>query len=80
MNHDAIKAILPEKGKIDKYDNREAIIKFKNYGNSFLHPFSVFLDFESTLINKQEDEEQIKNVINKHKENSCGIKYNCRAT
>ena len=90
MNNEAIRAILPEKNKTDKYGKREDILKFKNYGNSFLHPFSVFLDFESTLINKQkenivleeeneqnEDEEEIKNVINKHKVNSCGIKYNC---
>ena len=49
MNHEAVKAILPEKNKIDNYGNREDIIKFKNYGNSFHHPFSVFLDFESTL-------------------------------
>ena len=63
------------KNKIDNYGYREDIIKFKNYGNSFHHPFSVFLDFESTLINKEkvnivleenkqeeikEDEEEIK--------------------
>ena len=38
-----------KKNKVDKYGNREDILKFKNYGNSFLHPFSVFLDFESTF-------------------------------
>ena len=33
MNHEAVSAILPEKDKIDKYGNREDILKFKNYGN-----------------------------------------------
>ena len=42
---------LPEKEKVDRNGNREDILKFKNYGNSFAHPFSVYLDFESTLIN-----------------------------
>ena len=49
MNKEAIKAILPEKEKIDEYANREDILKFKNYGNSFTHHFSVYLDFESTF-------------------------------
>ena len=53
MNNESVRAILPENNKVDKYNNREDILKFNNYGNSFPHPFSVFLDFESTLINKQ---------------------------
>jgi len=55
MNNESVRAILPTKDKVDKYGNREDILKFKNYCNSFLHPFSVFLDFESTLINKQKE-------------------------
>ena len=53
MNNESVRAILPEKNKIDNYGNREDILKFKNYGDSIPHPFSVYLDFESTLINKQ---------------------------
>ena len=34
MNNESVRAILPEKDKVDKYNNREDILKFKNYGNS----------------------------------------------
>ena len=49
MNHEAVKAILPEKNKVNFIGDREDILKFKNYSNKFEHPFSIFIDFESTL-------------------------------
>ena len=45
MNHEAVKAILPEQNKEDWNGNREDIIKFKNFGNMFAHPFSIFFRF-----------------------------------
>ena len=47
MNNEAVKTILPEKNKEDWNGNREDIIKLKNFGNTFAHPFSVFLDLEN---------------------------------
>ena len=84
MNHEAVKAILPEKNKVNFIGDREDILKFKNYGNNFKHPFSIFIDFESTLKPIQEEEskleleDEIKTVkLQEHIPNSVGIKYNC---
>ena len=81
MNYEAVKTILPEQNKEDWNGNRDVIIKLKNFGNMFSHPFSVFLDFESTLENqesKQIDNELTKtNTLQKHIVNSCGLKYKC---
>ena len=49
MNHETVKAILPEPNKVNWNGDREDILQFKNYGNTMKHPFSVFIDFESTL-------------------------------
>ena len=49
MNHEAVKIKLPEKNKFYFNSDREDILKFKNNCNSFEHPFSIFVDFESTL-------------------------------
>ena len=67
---------LPTKGVND-------IMKFRNYQNEFKHPFSLFCDFESTLmkVNKKDgDEEPVNNntqYYQKHVPNSFGLKYNC---
>ena len=83
MNYEAVWAILPEKNKVNFIGDREDILKFKNYGNTFEHPFSIFIDFESTLkpIQQEEsklEEDEIKTVkLQEHIPNSVGIKYNC---
>ena len=85
MNHEAVKAILPEKNKVNFIGDREDILKFKNYGNNFKHPFSIFIDFESTLkpiqqeeSKLEEEEDEIKTIkLQEHIPNSVGIKYNC---
>ena len=69
-NNEAIRCVLPDADKNE--------LKFKNHGNSFQHPFSVFLDFESTLENVTDDSSGNKTVkYQKHIANSCGMKYNC---
>lgn len=56
----------------------EAVLKFKNYGNSFEHPFTVFMDFESTLEPINEVNKSLTTVkTQRHIANSCGLKYNC---
>ena len=60
MNHEAVKAILPEKNKLNFNGDREDILKFKNYGNTFEHPFSIFIDFESTLKQIQQEESKLE--------------------
>ena len=47
-NHENLKVILPEKNKIDWNGDQKDIVKFKIFGNSFHHLFSVFVDFKST--------------------------------
>ena len=46
----------------------------------FAHPFSVFLDFESTLENQEskliDNDFSETNTLQKHIVNSCGLKYN----
>lgn len=65
FKHEAVRCVLPKEGK--------NIVKFKNYGNMFPHPFSVFMDFESTLEKVTDD----TNAYQKHICNSVGYKYNC---
>ena len=83
MNYENVRAILPEKNKVNFIGDREDILKFKNYGNTFEHPFSIFIDFESTLKPIQQEEsklekDEIKTVkLQEHIPNSVGIKYNC---
>ena len=67
MNYENVRAILPEKNKVNFIGDREDILKFKNYGNTFEHPFSIFIDFESTLkpIQQEEsilEEDEIKTI------------------
>ena len=74
--------ILQEKNKVDFNGDREDILKFNNYGNTFEHPFSIFVDFESTLqpIHQEPSklgEDDIKSTkLQEHIPNSVGIKYN----
>lgn len=67
---------LPEEG--------ENILKFKNHGNSFKHPFYIIADFESTLthydeegLTKDELEGLSTRKYQKHLQNSFGLKYCC---
>ena len=68
---------LPIKGKND-------IMKFINSQNEFQHPYSCFVDFESTLKNvdkrddqKEKDENSNTQYYQKHIPNSFGLKYQC---
>ena len=45
------KTFKPELNKINWNGNRDDIVTFKSHGNTFKHPFSIFIDFESTLSN-----------------------------
>ena len=54
LKHESCRVELPheedytdENGKLITANN---IMKFKNYGNEFKHPFHVVADFESTLL------------------------------
>lgn len=73
MQHKAVRVVLPKEGK--------NIIKFRNYGRSFKHPFAVFMDFESTLEPyddvKSRDAGLKVEKCQKHSINSVGYKYNC---
>lgn len=62
------------------------ILKFKNFGNTFQHPFHVIADFESTLSTctsqyeglTPDEFENLKTVrYQKHLQNSYGVKYSC---
>ena len=74
---------MSEKNKFNFNGDREDIVKIlKNYGNSFEHPFSIFVAFESTLQTIQQEEiildneEELKTKkLQEHIPNSCGIKY-----
>jgi hypothetical protein len=82
MNHEACCVELPraedyvdENGKVKPANN---IMKFKNHGNDFKHPFHIIADFESTLLKIEEtDEDQSTKKYQKHVPNSYGLKYNC---
>ena len=83
MNNETVKSILPEPNKVNFNGDREDILKFKNFGNTMKHPFSIFIAFESTLkpIHQEEskmEEDEIKTVkLQEHIPNSVGVKYNC---
>ena len=55
------------------------IMKFKNEGNKFKHPFHVIADFESTLIPIEANQlsECKTQQYQKHVQNSFGLKYCC---
>jgi hypothetical protein len=82
MKHDSCKVEMPrsedytdDKGILRKANN---IMKFKNFGNDFKHPFHIVADFESTL-EKFEESNKTKSTqrYQKHIPNSYGLKYNC---
>jgi len=59
-------------------------MQFRNFQHQFDHPFSCFVDFESTLtsVNKRDDQHEVDlsnatQYYQKHEANSFGIKYNC---
>ena len=53
----------------------ESKVSFKNEKNTFPHPFSIYLDFESTT--HLETVQNDNNKYHKHTVNSVGYKYNC---
>jgi len=68
-----LKLCYHKKNKVNFNGDREDILKFKNYGNTFEHPFSIFIDFESTLKpikqeeSKQEEDEVKTTKLQEHK-------------
>jgi len=66
FNHEAVQCIMPKEN---------STISFSQDQNKFMHPFSCFIDFESTL--QKYDDEDNKNSYQKHIPNSIGIKFNC---
>ena len=70
-----------------KYPNAGETTKFINYNNTFMHPFHIIADFESTLKKyiqepNKANKQGVINVSNtikyqKHIANSYGLKYNC---
>jgi len=67
--NESVRCVLPDE------DNN--ILSFNNTGNSFNHPFCVFLDFESTLETFVDDSKCDTVKYQKHIPNSCGMKYKC---
>lgn len=57
--------------------NKDNIKKFTNFNNEFLHPFHIVADFESTLEEVKDDENNNTQKYQKHVANSYGLKYNC---
>ncbi len=87
MRNEACKVVLSQKNgeqglnKNGELKQREDIIKFKNEGSKFKHPFNICLDFEATLkpIDK-DDNINTNDTTTKYQEhipNSCGFKYTC---
>ena len=81
FNNESISTKLPSKTIINKdgveIENPNSKIKFKNEQNKIMHPFNVFLDFESTLTNVENKIGENSEQYQKHEVNSCGIKFNC---
>ena len=71
MKYEAVKVVLP--------DEKDKLIKFKNYNHTFKHPFYISVDFEATLEEYQEEVIDGKETYKyqKHTPNSYGIKFNC---
>ena len=68
--YDAVKCTYPEKGEK---------LTFKNYNKTFKHPFSIYADFEATLLNCISPETDLNksHKYQKHYANSFGVKLNC---
>jgi hypothetical protein len=69
LKGDEVRVVMPEE--------ENATIEFRNHGHKFHHPFSVFIDFESTLHTVVDDQEKNTQKTQQHIPNSCGIKYTC---
>ncbi|MEI7670381.1 MAG: hypothetical protein WCJ33_09900 [Pseudomonadota bacterium] len=92
FNNEAIHCIMPRKYDPTELDDdgkplkQEDIVKFKNYGHKFKHPFNITLDFESTLERMTNptsetsmddaNNEQKTTKYQKHVCNSVGLKFN----
>jgi len=68
--YDAVKCIYPKKGEK---------LTFKHYNKTFKHPFSIYADFEATLLNCISPETDLNksHKYQKHYANSFGVKLNC---
>ena len=61
--------VLPNAGKNIK--------KFENIQNEFMHPFHAVADFESTLEEVKDNEDENTQKYQQHVANSYGLKYSC---
>ena len=69
LKNESVQVSLP-----NNYNN---ILKFKNEGHKFKHPFSIFADFESTLMPMNEKLGDNSTLYQKHIANSFGLYYKC---
>ena len=69
INHEAVKVVLP--------DASNNTMTFKNFGNSFQHPFFITADFEATLVPYLDDPSKNTFKYQEHKPNSFGLKFEC---
>ena len=56
-------------------DASNNILKFKNTGKTFKHPFHVIADFESTLVKMETDPSANTQKYQKHVQNSFGLQF-----
>jgi hypothetical protein len=55
-----------------------SVVKFANQQNEFKHPFAVFANFESTLVQMEDENKSCTQKVQKHVPNFCfGLKFNC---
>jgi len=69
MQHEAVRCVYPKEG--------ENKMKFTNQQNTFMHPFFVTADFESTLVPCVVDDKSNAFVYQKHIPNSFALKFEC---
>ena len=71
---------IAETSKVLQFREQDLFLsfkKFENVNNEFLHPFHIVADFESTLEEVKDDEDNNTQKYQKHVANSFGLKYNC---
>jgi len=67
--NESCRAVFPPKDK--------STLKFRNHNNEFKHPFAIFADFESTLLDHEEKVGENTERYQKHVPNSFGLYYKC---
>jgi len=71
LKNETCRAVFPKKG------SGKDLLKFTNKSREFKHPFAVFADFESTLLDYEEKIGQNTERYQKHVANSFGTYYKC---